>query len=140
MLNTLPGGGHTLAAFLYYLRMGIRMLAESTVRMAHADPGARTADTLRPPFPYARDVLERFLTTLDMNQPAYCNHYDADASAAVFMSARPFSGGTLVTVRGLKNVSRAQYEKFVSEADIPNLTGVMAIKLEAERILGVVIP
>jgi hypothetical protein len=45
-----------------------------------------------------------------------------------------------VLANGFKNASRAQYEKFIAEADLSSLTGTMAVKVVAETILDVRIP
>jgi hypothetical protein len=66
--------------------------------------------------------------------------YDPAGGAVILMRAAPLSGKTRVLANGFKNASRAQYEKFIAEADLSSLTGTMAVKVVAETILDVRIP
>lgn len=114
------------------------MLNGQEIRLDHTEPGdsALRADLLdRSPFGTAD--IERFLGRLEVGKPAFDTCYDPDSRAVILMCAMPIAGRTVVTVRGFKNASREQYTKFSSEADPCALTGDMAVKLAAERILGV---
>ena len=125
---------------------GIRLLAESRTELDHAEPGDRTKKSdLLDRCPFGRKEIEGFLSQVECGKPLFEYAYDPAGGAVILMRAMSRSSKdelhkpdkTCVTIHGFKNVARAQYDKFVAEADPTILTGTTAIALEVQRILDV---
>ena len=128
---------------------GIRLLAESSVELDHAEPGdSRKKSELLDKCPFGRNEIEGFLSRVECGKLRFGYAYDPPGGAVIMMRALSRSSKaelhkpdkTRVIIHGFKNASRAQYDKFVAEADSTILTGTTAIALEVQRILGVKIP